>query len=65
MNEWWGYLHVDGSVHVKRYFGPKDIAEAWQSDFVQDVTRPFLAEDRDDALQKIHVKYKAFLRPAN
>lgn len=49
--EWWGYLHVEGTLQVKRYFGPRDIKEAQESPFVDIVHGPFLAQDRDDALK--------------
>ncbi len=52
MNKWWGYLHVNGSIQVKRYFDQRDLEEAEQSDFVQFVTATFDAKDRADALQK-------------
>ena len=29
----WGYLHINGTVQVKCYFGPDDVAEAEESDF--------------------------------
>ena len=47
--EWWGYLHENGNIQVKRYFGPLDIQEAEESPFVQRACGPFLAADRDDA----------------
>ena len=39
--EWWGYLHVEGTLQVKRYFGPRDIEEAHESPFVDMVHGPF------------------------
>ncbi len=49
MNRWYGYSHVDGEIHVKRYFDRRDIEEARESIFVDAVTGPFDAEDRDSA----------------
>ena len=49
--EWWGYRHVSGTLQAKRYFGVRDISEALESPFVQDVAGPFLAKDRDEALE--------------
>lgn len=47
---WWGYLHDNGSVHVKRFFDQRDLAEARESDFVEAVTGPFKANSREDAM---------------
>lgn len=49
--EWWGYLHVEGTLQVKRYFGPRDIKEAQESPFVDIVHGPFSADGREQALQ--------------
>ena len=52
MQEWYGYLHVQGSVHLRRYFGDQgDIDEAIESDFVAAVKGPFEAESRTAALK--------------
>lgn len=51
-NEWWGYLHTNGTVHVKRFFDHQDIVEAGQSDFVQIAVGPFRALNRDEAIVK-------------
>lgn len=37
---WWAYIHVNGSLHIKRYFDPRDLEEAHQSDFVSLVINP-------------------------
>ena len=47
---WWGYLHTLGTLQVKRYFGPQDIQEAYESPFVKEVILPFKAKNRDDAI---------------
>jgi hypothetical protein len=52
-NQWWGYQHLNGSLQVKRYFGPLDIQEARESPFCELVYGPFPASDRDDALATI------------
>ena len=46
---WWGYMHSNGGVQVKRYFGPMDITEARQSPFVHQIVGPFKAFGRADA----------------
>jgi len=37
MNKWWGYIHENGTLHVKRFFGAEDIWEAEASPFVRSV----------------------------
>jgi hypothetical protein len=52
-NQWYGYLHENGSLHVKRYDpvqGPGDIREALDSDFVSHLVGPFDANTREEAL---------------
>lgn len=52
MNKWWGYLHINGSIQVKRYFDQRDTDEAEESPFVDKVVYPFDAVDRQDALKQ-------------
>jgi len=50
--EWWGYRHINGSFHVKRYFfDPGDLDEAMESPFVKAVTTPFPATSRSEAIR--------------
>lgn len=53
MNEWWGYKHVSGTYQAKRYFDRLDITEAQESPFCEVVVGPFLAKDREDALEQV------------
>lgn len=48
---WWGYLHQNGTVQIKRWFGDhKDYTEDCEgNDFVQEVVRPFAAENLEQA----------------
>jgi len=48
---WWGYLHANGHVQVKRWFGDvKDYTEdCWGNDFVQIVVEPFVAATQEAA----------------
>lgn len=48
---WWGYKHVNDILQAKRYYGPDDLAEAKQSEFVVKVVGPFPAQDRKEAIQ--------------
>lgn len=47
---WWAYRHTNGSVSVKRFFDPRDTAEAWDSDFVAMVAGPYEADTREEAV---------------
>ena len=49
---WWGYLHIDGEVKVKRFFDQRDIEDAYDSPFVDEVIQPFHATGRADAVHK-------------
>lgn len=52
-NLWWGYIHTNGSIQAKRYFGELDIAEAYESPFIKTVVHQFWATDREEALETI------------
>lgn len=52
-NLWWGYRHTSGTLQAKRYFDKRDIEEALESDFVDQVVHPFQAKDREEALTHI------------
>jgi len=54
---WWGYRHVDGTLHLKRYFDVQDLIEARESPFVEVHTNKFEAPSREDAM----IKLKKFL----
>jgi hypothetical protein len=48
---WWAYLHANGTVQLKRWFGDhKDYTDDCDgNDFVQRVVRPFAAASREEA----------------
>jgi hypothetical protein len=50
-NMWWGYLHQNGTVQVKRWWGDHAdyTTDCEGNDFVQQVVRPFAADDRETA----------------
>lgn len=53
--KWWGYLHQNGEVQVKRWLGDMvDCFEAEKSPFVQEVVYPFEASSRDKAIIEIN-----------
>lgn len=47
---WWGYKHISGTYQAKRFFDQRDLDEAYESDFCEQVVTPFEAENRDEAL---------------
>jgi hypothetical protein len=51
--KWWGYLHQNGTLQLKRWFGDvKDYTEDCEgNDFVQRVVTPFDADTREEALE--------------
>jgi hypothetical protein len=54
MLDWYGYLHVEGNIHCKRYLNELsqgDIDEAIESDSVWQVHGPFKAANRLAALK--------------
>lgn len=55
---WWGYLHQNGTIQVKRWFGDhKDYTEDCDgNDFVQRVVTPFAAPTREDAVRHIEMQ---------
>ena len=52
-NQWWGYLHSNGTIQCKRWFGDvKDYTEDCEgNDFVVQVVRPFSAINREEAMK--------------
>lgn len=48
---WWGYLHENGSIQVKRWFGDhKDYTDdCYDNPFVIQVVPPFKADSREEA----------------
>ena len=49
---WWGYLHQNGTVQLKRWFGDHAdyTTDCEGNDFVQYVIPPFAADTRELAL---------------
>ncbi len=52
-NMWWGYLHKNGTIQIKRWFGDhKDYTDDCKdNEFVQQVVPPFPAATRDEAIE--------------
>ena len=51
--KWWGYKHTSGTLQAKRYFDRRDTDEAQESPFVEQIVYPFLAANREEALEYI------------
>ena len=51
-----GYKHISGTYQAKRYFEPRDIEEAVESPFCDQVVGTFLASGRDEALNIVKEK---------
>ena len=60
--KWWGYIHRNGTVHIKRYFSPLDITEANESPFVAIVLPPVEAKTKEEAEQYLKQNLKDRLR---
>jgi hypothetical protein len=60
--QWWGYLHADGNIHVKRYFGdPKDYTtDVEGNDFVMAVVPPFKAENQQQAQRIVNERLETY-----
>jgi hypothetical protein len=52
---WWGYLHSNGTIQVKRWFGDHEdyTGDCAGNPFVQRVVPPFEAETYELAVEKI------------
>ena len=50
---WWGYLHQNGTLQLKRWFGDHAdyTSDCHGNDFVQRVVKPYHAENREAAMQ--------------
>jgi hypothetical protein len=57
---WWGYLHSNGTIQVKRWFGDrKDYTEDCEgNDFVVRVVPPFAADTREAAVAHLQAELK-------
>jgi len=52
---WWGYLHSNGTIQVKRWLGDHEdyTGDCQNNPFVKHVIKPFEAESRDAAIRTI------------
>jgi hypothetical protein len=59
---WWGYVHINMSLQVRRQISLSKFKTAEESDFILHVFQPFYATDRQDAINKLDHEYMAFLK---
>jgi hypothetical protein len=59
--KWWGYIHENNSLHVKRFFDMRDIEEANESPFVSRVYGPWEVNSREEALLKLHLSTEGLI----
>jgi hypothetical protein len=59
---WWGYLHQNGTIQVKRWFGDhKDYTDdCYGNEFVQKVVPPFTAANREEAIKILEQRLQPF-----
>jgi len=57
---WWGYLHANDTIQVKRWFGDhEDYEEDCRNNpFVKRVVKPFEATTREEAIKTITEQLK-------
>lgn len=52
MIEWYTYKHINGEIHVRRYFSSLDIEECESSPFVLHTFGPYEALSHKDAVHR-------------
>jgi len=55
---WWGYLHQNGTIQCKRWFGDhKDYQDdCTNNPFVKEVVKPFSTRTREEAITILEEK---------
>lgn len=61
---WWGYLHSNGTLQLKRWFGDvKDYTDDCEGNpFTVIVVHPFKADNHDDALEILRARIQEHQR---
>jgi hypothetical protein len=59
---WWGYVHINKSIQVKRFFNQIDIDDAYESPFVERVFEKFEANNREEAIKHIENEKMFFIQ---
>lgn len=47
--DWWGYLHVNGTIQIKSYHSAAQLQDAKESTFVELIVYPFKTSSREEA----------------
>ena len=47
---YWGYLHANGTLQIKRWYGLEDFTEANDSPYVEKACGPWECDSREEAL---------------
>jgi len=55
-NQWFGYKHVNDTIHVKRFLSLGDMEEAQESPYVVAIYGPFEASSAQEALHKLQLR---------
>ena len=58
--QWWGYLHSNGTLQLKRWFGDHEdyTGDCIGNPFVVRVAEPFEADSHEEALEILKEKLK-------
>ena len=56
---WWGYLHSNGELQIKRFWDYTCIEDAKESPYAKEIIMPFYAINSDEAEEKA----RTFLTP--
>lgn len=56
---WFGYIHVDGSIKLKKFFTELEIEEALASPFVKEAFGPWHCDSRQEAAEKMANELRA------
>mgnify|MGYP003589294431 CR=1 FL=1 len=56
--KWWGYIHENGSLQIKRFLDDRDLEDACESPFVKRILPIVDVPSREEA-EKVLVAYMA------
>lgn len=55
---WWGFIDFKDRITVKRFFSPQIIRQAEHDKNIKGIFDPFLAEDREEAMEMVLNRYR-------
>lgn len=50
---WWGYIHIDGTLHLTKSFCHEEIESAKKSKYIKQLFGPWECNSKEDAEKKI------------